>query len=285
MKLRNDRQPSDRATRRHDSQATEEQYSLRKILAIWALAAVPMGLLGWVAFPLIAPDEGDDPLRRGVIRISLFTIGLIWQFVLAMIIVDREEGDLRWKTIKRRLRLVPPSRPDGEGRTNGSRHSLWWWVIVFVAGAAVMDIALAETIDDSWVSIFPFFAEPSGYGFDSIFDSQEILDSLVGAWWFLALFIVFAFFNTFGEELLFRGVLLPRMEGAFGRWAWVANGALFAVYHVSQPWVMLSAFVGGTLFISLPAWRFRTTWFAIIVHGGQSVFFLFLIVGVVLGLA
>jgi uncharacterized protein len=42
----------------------------------------------------------------------------------------------------------------------------------------------------------------------------------VGAWWFFALFVVFAAFNTIlGEEFLFRGVLLPRMEGVFGRWS------------------------------------------------------------------
>jgi membrane protease YdiL (CAAX protease family) len=36
-------------------------------------------------------------------------------------------------------------------------------------------------------------------------------------------------FNTvLGEELLFRG-LLPRIQGAFGLWDWVANGLLFAV--------------------------------------------------------
>ena len=39
-----------------------EQYALAKILGLWALAAVPMGLLGWVAFPLLAPDFASDPL-------------------------------------------------------------------------------------------------------------------------------------------------------------------------------------------------------------------------------
>ena len=36
-------------------------------------------------------------------------------------------------------------------------------------------------------------------------------------------------FNTvLGEELLFRGLLLPRMNGVFGRRDWLANGVLFA---------------------------------------------------------
>jgi hypothetical protein len=37
-------------------EARGEQYSLAKILGIWALAAAPMGILGWIAFPLLAPD-------------------------------------------------------------------------------------------------------------------------------------------------------------------------------------------------------------------------------------
>jgi hypothetical protein len=39
-----------------------EQYSLAKILGIWALATVPIGFLGWIAFPLLAPKSGSDPL-------------------------------------------------------------------------------------------------------------------------------------------------------------------------------------------------------------------------------
>src|SRR5215203_4416199 len=39
-----------------------------------------------------------------------------------------------------------------------------------------------------------------------------------------------------GEELIFRGVLLPRMAGVFGRWDWVANSVLFGLYHVHKIW-------------------------------------------------
>ena len=46
------------------------------------------------------------------------------------------------------------------------------------------------------------------------------------------------FTTVLGEELLFRGYLLPRMNGAFGRGDWVANGLLFTVYHLHVPWAM-----------------------------------------------
>jgi hypothetical protein len=48
-----------------------EQYSLAKILGIWALAAVPMGILGWIVSPLLAPDFESDPLGTGVTRVVL----------------------------------------------------------------------------------------------------------------------------------------------------------------------------------------------------------------------
>jgi membrane protease YdiL (CAAX protease family) len=109
---------------------------------------------------------------------------------------------------------------------------------------------------------------------------------MVGAWGMLALFVLSALFNTFlGEELLFRGLLLPRMAGVFGRWDWVMNGLLFGLYHLHQPWRILSSAIGGILLYALPSRYFRSSWFGIIIHSGQSLYFAFLLLGLVLGLA
>ena len=258
-----------------------EQYSLAKILGIWALAAVPMGILSWIVFPLLAPDVGSDPLGSGVTRVVLLTLGLIWLFVLSMIIVRREEGDLRWATLKRRLRLNAPRDPI----TGQSRPRLWLWVVPFLVAVAVVELVLDPPIENAWVSVFPFFAEPQGHSLDAIFQSQEILARLEGAWWFLALFVTQAAFNTIlGEEFLFRGVLLPKMEGVFGRGSWVANNILFGLYHVHVPWVIPNAVLTGLLY-TFPAYRYRSTWMSIILHSAQSVYIAFLVLGVVLGLA
>jgi hypothetical protein len=53
----------------------------------------------------------------------------------------------------------------------------------------------------------------------------------------------------------------------------------------SQPWGMLSSMGAGAFPYALPAQRFRSTWMSIIVHSVQNVYFLFLILGLVLGLA
>jgi CAAX protease family protein len=214
-----------------------------------------MGILSWIVFPLLAPDFESDPLGSGVTRVVLLTLGLIWLFVFSMIIVRREEGDVRWATLKRRLRLNAPREP----APVEPRPRLWLWVIPFLIAVAVVELVLRSPIQNAWVSVFPFFKEPAGYSFDAIFQSQEILARLEGAWWFFALFVIYAVFNTIlGEEFLFRGVLLPRMETVFGRGSWVANCILFALYHGHQPWGILDTVLSGLLY-TFPAYRFRST--------------------------
>lgn len=69
------------------------------------------------------------------------------------------------------------------------------------------------------------------------------MPELVGAWWLLPIAIVLCLFNyLLGEELLFRGILLPRMRGVFGWWDWAANAVLFALYHLHKPTQMLDLF-------------------------------------------
>src|SRR4030066_999861 len=162
-----------------------DQYTLWQILGIWALAAIPMGILSWVVFPALSPDFNSDPLGATVTRMVVLTVGLVWLFVLSMIIVRKEEGDLRWATIKRRLRLNAPQDPT----TGKTRRRLWLWVIPFLIASVVYDLALTPSINKLWVSIFPFLAEPASFSFDLIFQSKEILRRLVGDWWFFGLFL------------------------------------------------------------------------------------------------
>jgi membrane protease YdiL (CAAX protease family) len=148
----------------------------------------------------------------------------------------------------------------------------------------ILEVRLRSAFTDIWVRLFPFFAESQGYDISALL-APELKAQWVGTWGLLGLFFVSALFNTFlGEEFVFRGVLLPKMEGVGGRWNWVANGVLFAFYHLHQPWSLLANIPVGLVF-AFPGKRFRSNWFPIILHSGQSVFILFLILGLVLGLA
>ena len=98
-----------------------EQYSLAKILGIWAAATIPYFIMAWVVFHAITPDFEKDPIGAGMARMGSLTVALFWVFLLALIIVYREEGDLRWATLKRRLGLTTPLDP----KTGEPRRRLW----------------------------------------------------------------------------------------------------------------------------------------------------------------
>lgn len=254
------------------------QYPFAKVLAIWAAATIPMGILGWFVAPMLASEPG----KPGLERLAVLTIGLLWQFILVLLLIYQEAGRLHWATIRERLWLTFPRSP----KTGEEQGKLWLWVIPLLLLTAIYELGVSGMIRDIWTSIIPIFAEPPGLALDNLFETPTGRAQLLGNWWVLLLFAVNALLNTvIGEELLFRGVLLPRMNGLFGKWDWMANGVLFGIYHVVQPWSILSSTISGCLFFAFPAKRFRCSWLGIIAHSGQSVYFLFLILGLVLGLA
>jgi hypothetical protein len=73
------------------------------------------------------------------------------------------------------------------------------------------------------------------------------------------------------------------MRAVFGRGDWVANGVLFAVYHLHQPWDIPGSLVDGILLIAYPSRRFQSAWMGIIVHSSASVFALIVVLTLVLG--
>jgi membrane protease YdiL (CAAX protease family) len=262
--------------------AKEGQYSLKKILGIWVAAVVPMVLLGWVAAPLIGDriDLGvGNENNEAFTRAGLLTLGLIWQFVLAMAIIFREEGNLGWSTIRGRCWLNSPRDPN----TGQARHKLWLVLIPVILLAGFIQLAPLVQL---WETAFPFLGEPDRYGFETLMASDERKAVLEGAWQVLGLFVVLGIFNTIlGEELLFRGILLPKMRGVFGKGDWLANGVLFGLYHLHQPWTIIPSTIGGSLCYAFPSRRYRSAWMGIIVHSVETVFFIFVALGLVLGVA
>src|SRR5215207_2806868 len=131
--------------------------------------------------------------------------------------------------------------------------------------------------------LVPSILAPSVRDFTDFLGSDRGEDFLTGAWGWFAVIVMLAVFNTvLGEELLFRGLLLPRMRAVFGTRDWVANGTLFALYHLHMPWRILPTLVDGIFLNAYPARRFQSAWMGIIVHSSQSVFLIAVVLALVL---
>jgi membrane protease YdiL (CAAX protease family) len=71
------------------------------------------------------------------------------------------------------------------------------------------------------------------------------------------------------EELYYRGYLLPRIS-RFGKWAPLANAALFALDHMYEPWLIPAAFVGFLPMVYAVWWK-KNIYVGIFVHCGLMV--------------
>jgi len=241
-----------------------QQYSRRMVLAVWAAAALPMAALAWLVAPALAAAlDGPSAWPRAIVL--TLTAGLAWQFALVLILVRHEQGSLRWPVVRDALWLRAPTSP----RTGRRGGRLWLLVIPLVALVVAKEM-LPKIPAPATRDLALFLQSDAGHAFFS------------GNWPWFALVVLMMVFNTvIGEELLFRGLLLPRMQGAFGRWDWLANGVLFGLYHLHTPW-SIPANTLDTFFVSLPVRHYRSALLGIAVHSAQTVVFAAMLLGLVL---
>ncbi len=242
---------------------TITQYRRKTIFAIWAAAALPMGALAWIVAPAIADGNGIESLVRPLL--ACMTAGLVWQFVLAVGLVGYEQRSLRWSRLREALWLRSPQSPK-TGRVGGKT----WLVAIPI----VVALGLEEMLSIS---------APLNRNLGEFLSSDVGKAMFDGSWGWFAVVVAMGIFNTvLGEELLFRGVLLPRMHGAFGDRDWLANGVLFAAYHVHLPWVIPISLLMDPFLISYPAKRYRSASLGIAVHSAQTMVISLLVLSVVI---
>ena len=240
------------------------QYSTRGVLAVWAAAALPMAALAWVVAPAVA-GHGATDRRFALTLITALTFGLVWQAALVLILVVRESRHAPAMPFRDRLWLRSPSTATRRG------GRLWWWVAVYGVGLALVDMLLAG------------LAAPPNRDMGLFLSSAAGKETFHHSWGLYAFIAVELVFNTFlGEEMLFRGLLLPRMRAAFGRADWVVNGVLFGLYHLHEPWVIPNGVITGLL-LAHPTKRFRSAWMGIAIHSIEAVFLLVVLLPLVLG--
>jgi hypothetical protein len=230
-----------------------------------------MALLAWVVTPAIIPHSSLHP---GIIYWLLMIAGMAWQFVVAVAILYGELGTLRWSAVRQRIWLQAPRDP----HTDQPNRRLYWWVVPAILFNAVIVFGVGGYLDAPMGWLFPALQATA-------YDINELASpEFQGQWWLLGVAVVSCVFNyILGEALLWHGVLLPKMQGVFGKGDWVANAVLFGLYHLHKPSQLPSIIVTNMAY-SWPARRFRSVWMAVIVHGVEGIPVLVMPLLVILGL-
>ncbi len=177
-------------------------------------------------------------------------------FFAALLLARREVGE-SWQAVSRRLGLKRLSTAD-----------IVWAVVGFVVLCGASWLIATHLLPLLGMDGRPFF-----------FRNMPLQP---GQRWLLIAWLPFFFFNIMGEELYWRGYLLPRQRGQSGRLAWLIQGLSWATWHLPMGIDLIVAAL--PIFFVLPAiaQARRNTTIAIVIHAVFGAFgFLGLAFGVV----
>jgi membrane protease YdiL (CAAX protease family) len=221
--------------------------------------------------------------RIGLTPFEAYMVGLTVPaailFSFAFGLVAHDGFALSWSSIKERFWLRRMTKRDAI-----------WTIVAFVI--TFLSIGIFAPPTQMLIAAVPALAVPEFFAPwakpGATFDLAQVTNfagaPLKGNWGLALLFFVQLFFNIFGEELWWRGYILPRQELANGRRAWLINGLLWWLWHLAfYPW-QLFALLPICLTIPFVSQRLHNNWPAVIIHS-QNAIGLLLILALVLGIA
>jgi membrane protease YdiL (CAAX protease family) len=228
-------------------------------LTTFLLFAVPSAIFSFSLLVLL-----PALMRRGFPSFAIFNLTFLPPLAMLLIAslagLKLEGRSLTWPVIRNRFRL---------GRL--PRYG-WLWIVGLCVFEILASVLPGYVFQVSPTSLHLYTAPKEFSDFMGALSSggKDFLGiPLHGQWW---VFFYFLFglivFNIFGEELWWRGYILPRQELAQGRWTWVVHGVLWDGFHIfyhQTAWSFL-AYLPVTLSIAYVCQKTKNTWPGIISH-------------------
>ena len=176
-------------------------------------------------------------IKGGIAPFYSYFVGLgipLAVMIVASLVAYRKEGNvMKWDAFKKRFRLHRLS------------FKMWLFtlgafIVIFVIYGISMQInvALLNTGIIPMPTSLPAWLDTRS-GITSTSAMDQAFGGLSGNWLALIAYAVFLCFNVIGEEFWWRGYILPRQELAFGKWAWIIHGLLWAFFHAFKWWDIL----------------------------------------------
>ena len=229
-----------------DTAQTKQPTAAIPQLSLWGILWMFIWPALWYLFlihglgRLFIPAEGTVPTWYFLFVLAMGTGA---ELIVGLVLLRREGYPLTIAGLRERIRLHWPKGWKSWGLA----------VLLLILGIVVSTLmgpvskALAGVpgfVPPSW---WPAISNPTVEvkGVADIFPDVNLKGNFL---FLFAFFVIGLVGNIFGEEIYYRGYLLPRMHGVFGRWDWVANGILFTLKHVYQRWLYPGVLVGGLLF-------------------------------------
>jgi membrane protease YdiL (CAAX protease family) len=210
-------------------------------VALFGTGALLLWLTTQVVIPALVSVTDVEPVLLWFLAAG--TVLFVPLLLIGILMLYREQGAGRWSW-SGRLRFRPMNRGD------------WLWTAGGFVAVAVGTggVAAALRLLPGEGAMHPSF--------------MAFAPLSPGRYWILAAWLPFFVVNILGEEFLWRGVVLPRQEVAFGETAWAVNGILWLLFHAVFPWQVLCTLMPISLILPYIAQRRQNTWPGVIIHAG-----------------
>jgi len=208
----------------------------------------------YIIVPLLLPHytTADGELTGWVI-LSASSLCYLFEFGLALFIFRSEGYQLRLSALRERIHWRWP------------RSWKTWGLIMALVVVGLGLTQLLQPVTTAIASVFPppDWFPASQHPFKPVNSLGDALPGVTfsGNYLFLLLVLFTGTMNILGEDLYYRAALIPKLNGLFGKWAWLAGGLIFTIKHVYVWWRFVAdaialGVIGGFIFgplCSLPA--------------------------------
>lgn len=247
-----------------------------RALGHFLLAGLILRVTTYYLLPLLVA-QGMAPFEAFIVT---FMTPLAVLFALAFAAVQQEGGPMTTRAVAARLRLRPLTWRQVGCTVLG--------LIVATGGA----LALAPT--RGWLlEALPWLQPPAGFPavLQPTVQNADLPAAMatwmgpqaIGNWGYALLAVLLFFFNQVGEELYWRGVLLPRQALVHGRYTWLVHGLMWNLFHLPfYPWYLLYG-LPLTLALSFVVQKTGNTWTGVLLHALANLTMLLLMLNVVMG--
>jgi len=150
-------------------------------------------------------------------------------------------------------------------RFHGIGRKMVLWVVLFVAIDILLYLMVYQLAFPVLKMVHDAFPPPAVIA--EIIGERPMFagHDLRGNWWLLGIYLIFYFFNIFGEEFLWRGYLFPRQELQHGSNTWWIHGLLWTGFHLFAPYNALMV-LPGALFMSYIVQKYKNNTIFLISH-------------------